>query len=136
MAKFRAEVNKATLQRQKEREEQLEILIEMGRIKFDTTDYRTAIDTLTRGMDNLTKLYQNWIGLQEFFGKIESFIEVTVIKNVEDLNKWSQKILSGEMKATSNIKNRIAMTTTNVIYFKHCIIYCFCICYFIIIFFA
>ena len=111
-------MDKATLQLQKEREEEFKIRTEMNQIKFDAANYETAIDTLTRGMNNLVKLYQNWIGLQEFFGKIESFIGVTVVKNVEDLNKWSQKILFGEMKITSNIKNRIAMMATNVIYLK------------------
>lgn len=108
-------MNEASLQRKKEREEQMRILTDMSRITFDKNDYKTALDTLTRGLDNLTKLYQNWVRLQEFFGKIESFIEITVVKNVENLNKWSKKILSGEMKITSSIENRIRITTKNVI---------------------
>lgn len=122
MANIRAEANEASLQRKKEREEQMKILTEMGKIKYDKNDYKTAIATLTRGMDNLTKLYQNWVRLQEFFGKIESFIEVTVVKNMEDLIEYSDMIFSGKMKitGTSAIENRIRITTKNVINIFSC----------------
>lgn len=52
--KFRAKGDESSLHRQKEREEQMKMLTEMSKITFKKNDYQTAIDTLTRGMDNLS----------------------------------------------------------------------------------
>lgn len=125
LAKLREEMEEASAQSKREREQQMRILTDMGTVTFDKNNYEAAMATLTRGMENLTKLYQNWVGLQEFFGKIESFIEIAVIKNIEDLNKLSQKILSGEMKITKNIENKIRMTTRNVMYLQMSFTYFF-----------
>lgn len=117
LLKVRKEVEEARLQRKKEQEEQMKILLEMGQNSLDTNDYETAIGYLSRGLDNLTKLHLNWVRLQAFFGKIESFINVNVVKNVEDLNKWSKMVLSGKMKITSlPIEEKIRITTDNVIH--------------------
>ena len=121
MDKVRAEVDGARLQRKKEQEEQMNILNEMGKIRFDKNDYENAIGTLARGMDNLSKLYQNWVRLQVFFGTVENFINAKVVSSVKDVNKWYKAvIINGEMKIkrTSFIENEIKKTTNKVIQLK------------------
>lgn len=116
--RVRAEAKEARFQRKKEQEEQMKILTEIVKINFnDQNNYTTAIDTLTRGLNNLATLQQNWIRLQAFFGKVESFMEVNVVKSVEDLNKLTQKVLTGEMKITALMGKKIRIMTKNVIYF-------------------
>lgn len=99
--------------------EQMGLLIEMGEIKFDRNDYEKAIETLAKGLNNLSTLHLNWVNLLNFFHKIESVIDVNVKKNTQEINKRSLAISSGDMKATDFVMKKIRVTTESVseIYF-------------------
>lgn len=90
----------------------------MDKITFDQNNYQNFIDILTSVAENLKKLHQNWESLQEFYGKMESFIDDTVVTNMEDFIAFSQMGFSGEFTTTdpSMIESKLRISTANVIY--------------------